>query len=241
MRPRPSPRGRSDAIRFLPRALFVVIAAIVAEAVGATGALLVREFLGIGPIADGTGERALFILFAVPPAAIVLSIGIAGRRLASAEAVVALIAVGLSFWLGPILFALGDRILASLLPAVWPDLARGSELAHDPFWAAAIALVAAPAEFYVWQSMAPVRLRERYRILSELATTSEPTAGDRRQASSLVASLRLFETRSTARLVGALDAWGAAFTSGSSGLDVATADSLVREVDAAMAELYGRS
>jgi hypothetical protein len=225
--------------RFLPSALIVVLAALIAEAAGAGGTFIIVELLGVERVSTGLGANVVFAALAIPPAAIVLSLGVAGRPWSAAEAGVAFLAVVFSLWLGPMLFAIVDAVLTGLAPAAWSALS-GSELRTDPFWALAILIIALPLEFYVWRTTAPARVHARYSVISILARAPDAHPRVVRRVRSEIQALRLHETTETTRVVAAIRAWGDAFAADRDALEPDLAVSLVAEVDRAMADLFGR-
>jgi len=232
---------RSDVHRFAGRLPVIVLAAVVAQFSGDIGSALFRALTGVNGLGSGgLLERLLVVAFALAPATLILSHWFGAKPWSWAEGAVVALSTLLSFWTGPLLYALGNSLFM-IVSGGHPISLRGNYLT-SLFWAAGIAVAMAPAEYFVWSSSARMRMRAIYSRIRR--QTSDLGSEDPRRAASVRRDLRRVsrvETSDTARLSAALRGWYALWLDHPEGtFDKAFAEpaaAVDREVEA----LYGSS
>lgn len=195
-----------DLRAFARRWPVVLVAAIGAEAVGQAVAASVVDALGVADA--GYPERLIMLVIGALAGGFALSCGFGARWLAYPELIVTAAGVWVSFYVGPILWDVGDPALAGLLGPEWTSFRTGNLPAHLPFWMAASVLVMTPAQWFVWRRVALRRVHESWERL--VRSMREATAADRGAALAVrleAARLRLASTGQTGRFVAALASW----------------------------------
>ena len=206
---RGSPQRMTDIRRFASRWPAIMVAAVLAQICGEVGTALVRAVTGMSGLGStALTERLLIIIFGAIPGTLILSFWFTARIWNWAEAAVAAFSTSWSFIIGPAFFAIGDVILRAALGDAWVHLRTGSIAVREPFWAAGIALVMAPAEYLLWSSMSRSRTRAIYAsILRSVREGDSNDPGRARIVLQGVSALRRVETSVTARLSTAVCEW----------------------------------
>jgi hypothetical protein len=197
----------SDLGPFARRLPAIILAAVLAQLSGDLGTAVVRALTGMsGSGSSAIVERVLTVGFALALPTLILSHWFAPDRWSWPEAFVVASSTFLSFWSGPLLYGLGDLLFRVLTGGGSIQL-RGN-YGTSLFWAVGIAIVIAPAEYFVWTSSARARMRAVYSRIRKSTVdvdSSDPVRAAR--VRQYLTNVTRVETSETARLGGAMRTW----------------------------------